>query len=685
MQVTMFLKLYLLNKYETHEALPVINIQLIRDIFRLFKNTSTNGNNGNNGNNQVIQLRRFLDQKFPTDNDNDNPFKLFKYKNLDDTLTYASRQIVTSYDNNIIANYKKYVKKYIFSYFNVRTFLFEIKTNETFSVEEKKEQRSELFNSINTFINHLLSLSSPDNDSGSVDIHDAIEGKINEETIQGSSDLDKYSQLLSVVSARIIPVHKIQEEVLDDVNNPDVNQFKLYYYLKCNPQCFLPYMLYMMKFVEVNNGRLLNLFPLRKTSIPQYAIFDTAYAYKNLLNTEQRNKVMIEYKDHLKNVEKKTEDYVNKIKRLSFASQYVKFLIFSKIMKKKILKKNNIRRTFRGTILTDGYGISILYNIKSNGSQPQELLYTEDLLLEDNISKRTEITSKDMKVVGADPNLGALLYFVDYSQLYYNNDTTNQQVKRKKLIYSQKQRLYETKSKYFKELVRKLKAKFLRINNINIDNENKELGENIYTKTVDTAKFIKYIKLKLKYVDKLSNYYEDMLFRKIRFDKYTLYQKSEDHFMKRFKEVYGDENEVVVCIGDWSQYKHRRFFPPTIGKGLRKWFIKRKYKVFLVDEYRTSACCSHCEKRSLEKYKKIIRKKKKVLAHGVLRCTNKDCNNESDNDEKSIYKSTLIWDRDENAARNMWNIAHSNIYGNGRPDYLKRNVNTCKTFTKFTN
>ena len=52
---------------------------------------------------------------------------------------------------------------------------------------------------------------------------------------------------------------------------------------------------------------------------------------------------------------------------------------------------------------------------------------------------------------------------------------------------------------------------------------------------------------------------------------------------------------MVIGIGDWEQKKHRKFKEPVKGKGFRSLLRRGGFKVYLVDEFRTSCKCSHCQ------------------------------------------------------------------------------------------
>ena len=56
-------------------------------------------------------------------------------------------------------------------------------------------------------------------------------------------------------------------------------------------------------------------------------------------------------------------------------------------------------------------------------------------------------------------------------------------------------------------------------------------------------------------------------------------------------------NNTVIGFGYFNMRpRHRRFFEPLKqGKGLRTVLRKAGYKVYLVDEYKTSLMCSNCQ------------------------------------------------------------------------------------------
>lgn len=119
-------------------------------------------------------------------------------------------------------------------------------------------------------------------------------------------------------------------------------------------------------------------------------------------------------------------------------------------------------------------------------------------------------------------------------------------------------------------------------------------------------------------------------------------------------------------IGDWEQKKHRKFKEPLKGKGFRTLLRKAGYSVFLVDEFRTSCQCSHCqaEEAKCEKFrvrldpntKKAPEDRHLRLVHGLLLC--QQCNR--------------LWNRDVNSSINIARLTRQALEGRERPDYLSR-------------
>ena len=139
---------------------------------------------------------------------------------------------------------------------------------------------------------------------------------------------------------------------------------------------------------------------------------------------------------------------------------------------------------------------------------------------------------------------------------------------------------------------------------------------------------------------------------KNKFDDFSI---TDDHLRR----VVRDNNLTRKRTRYGQQKQHRKFKEPIKGKGFRCLFRRHGYKVYLVDEHKTSCRCANCgcETTTFRWCKNpkywiddVIKR------HGLLRCKN-GCG---------------LWNRDTNGAINIWKIAKEAIFQRERPEYLKR-------------
>jgi len=150
------------------------------------------------------------------------------------------------------------------------------------------------------------------------------------------------------------------------------------------------------------------------------------------------------------------------------------------------------------------------------------------------------------------------------------------------------------------------------------------------------------------------------LFRKLKLNGFINRQKSEQWFINRFKKTYGEPSKVAIGIGDWEQYKHRKFKEPVKGKGFRDMFRKYGYQIYLVDEHATSCTCHNCQNRTCSTFKDVRNprpwKDNIIKRHGLLMC--KTCK--------------VVWCRDTNSSLNILDIMKSYMADKIRPNHLAR-------------
>jgi hypothetical protein len=245
--------------------------------------------------------------------------------------------------------------------------------------------------------------------------------------------------------------------------------------------------------------------------------------------------------------------------------------------------------SFHHMISTDGVSVSILLLRKDLVGKKLPLMNkkgSKELYI-DELDNYSDLQNK--KIVAVDPGKNDLIYCVDGASKDANV-----------FRYSQDQRRKETKSKKYNNIILAMKTN--KIDGKTIIEYETELSH-YNKKTLNITKFKQYLQAKNRINHKLFRFYKKELFRKLKFGKYINTKRNEQKMINNFKKMYGNPEDVVICIGDWEQKKQMKFKEPTLGKGMRTLFRKNNYNVFLVDEFRTSCKCSNCNGGVCEKFR----------------------------------------------------------------------------------
>lgn len=399
------------------------------------------------------------------------------------------------------------------------------------------------------------------------------------------------------------------------------------YDVKVRPEKYLFYTIKMNETIEKLNNTIRNnndlteedkrckikkLFqpiPLRNTIIPSYITIDTN-AILSLFKSKgesQMNKKTKKYKNH----------------------------IWDKIFKtnKKVMKMNGYEYK---TILTDGIGVSICFQKSGKRYKENKNIDEDNDVCIDEICNEDLELCKSKKLVSIDPGKCSLVFMFDENK--------------NKLRYTAPQRRKESLRKRNNNIILREKQK-----NKIIEEETKLSSYNC--KSVNYNKFKKYITEKTKLNNKVRDFYEKELYRKLKWRTWIYQRKSEDKFLNRIEETYGNKEDLLLCYGNWSNNKQMKYIMPTKGVGLRR-VIQKKFNVVLVDEFRTSKLCSRCN-CELEHYNNL---------HRVLVC--RGCKSSG-----SESKNTTFMNRDMNACMNMLHISKSWIQSKMRPEQFCRTSN----------
>ena len=158
------------------------------------------------------------------------------------------------------------------------------------------------------------------------------------------------------------------------------------------------------------------------------------------------------------------------------------------------------------------------------------------------------------------------------------------------------------------------------------------------SKTLGPDKYSEYIKQKNLVNNCLGPFYQQPLFRKMKFRIYSRTQQEEAKMLNEFENKFG--KDPVICYGNWSRKSHMKGRIPTPKIGIKRLFGKR-FDVLTTDEFMTSQIYNRDHSILLEKIK--IEGKK---FHEVL----------TPKEETGKY---IRVNRDVNAAKNMLSIGIS--------------------------
>ena len=300
--------------------------------------------------------------------------------------------------------------------------------------------------------------------------------------------------------------------------------------------------------------------------------------------------------------------------------------------------RNNKHYDFHYLISTDGVGCSVYFKLncykhkkfgKRVKNEKQELLYITDLL-------KNQIESYDNIVVN-DPGVQEPINMMDSQGNRYR--------------YTRAQRRFETKSKLHAQILEKEKKKIPEV--LAAEEEISKCCK----KTSDFKTFCKYLQVRAKHYDLLSEFYQRPIWQKQRWYRYINTQKSEAKVRKNLKETFG-RNSLYVLGDGGAAAKNLHCGPPTICLRVRKIVGGKDFHSVMLDEFRTSKLCHKCH----GVLKEVSIKGEKV--YRLLGCPN--CNKFTPAQRKAKDKlvkfdidktdGPIFFNRDVNACANMLNI-----------------------------
>lgn len=425
-------------------------------------------------------------------------------------------------------------------------------------------------------------------------------------------------------------------DILDTVNKmlPRIPQTSnVIKHVHKDPIAFLPMLIKFSIQIEKRGLSTINCFPLRKNITPKYITLDTTTLIYML---PIQNRQMY-------------------VKNISLLGDNIWDLFFR--TEKKEFKSST--HVFNNQIITDGIGCSILLVQKEyKGQKIRHIKKPKDYKSGVYIDEISDIEKKRLKasqIIGIDPGKDDLIY------------ATNGTMKNGKMMtfrYSQNQRRKETKSKKYRDILnkdRKTNKVFKEESKLSDTNSKSCILKNVKT----------YLRVKNTVNKEVHATYEKTLYRTLKWYSFINRKRTESKMLTNFKDKFDtDSKDTVLCIGDFEQKKQMKYKEPTKGKSFRNLFKQVGYKVYLVDEYKTSLM-SYFTQTENEKFRKRGNprpwKDGLRLWHGLLRSKNVTNNGSSTSNH-------ILVNRDLNGALNIRLKGLCSILNKKIPKYMARST-----------
>ena len=369
-----FMKLYLMDYYNNHQTLPIIDKEFINCCMKILCNEKSTGRPPKSEIKILKEnLKKFYDIHYkPLCQD-----ECLDYTYMNTILDYLTIDILTMYENNIKQHYVEYVEKYVNVVWHKKMMIEKLKKCKT-TKKKRNEAVNQLCSQLRKIKNDLLNI---------------------ENNTYKSKHI--YHQWITENKELIIP------------QKDNFKKDNLYYDLQCNPQDYYKHMIFMMKSIEKYGCSINNVFPMRNEITPKHIRLDTTTLVHLLMTKKLGNKSDYLFNGNLKRNEDKIWKFFFRTERQCFKKKWY---------------------SFHHMIETDGIACSIILLRKDKvgkkvriSAVPKREQYVDEL---DDYSNL-----KGKKIVAIDPNLSDLLYCVDSDKRDRNfyRYTQNQRRKETKL------------------------------------------------------------------------------------------------------------------------------------------------------------------------------------------------------------------------------------------------------------
>lgn len=594
-KTSLLLRLWCLEKFHNGIEIPLIDENTIK---MSMKSIILPSRGPKPKNNNLLLLNKFK---------NLHNFTLEDGVNLSSILDYYAITILTSIENNIKMHFFDYVNRFVNSYFKV--FYKDEITNKEF----KKQMFKDLYVVKNDIINGTLTAN------------------------------DKFHNWIKEYRYKIVP---------------EKFEINYYYDVKCTPQKYLKYMIFMNTELEKIEGKMYQFFPIQSSIIPNHIQIDTKAIIELLVDKEK--------KQYLDNVELNKEFLWDKF-----------FNITQKIKDYK----------FDNTIITDGYATSLRFihkdyiegekiknEKKKKGRKEAQKMTKEDKEKKKLAQKKLQDEKKELNKLKQKDKPKKIEKIQEFS---YIDDVEKEELEGNHIFidpgkrslftmmndngkfysYTNKQRCNETKRLKYQNILKKYKDE------LNITSKENELSS-YNSKSCIINKYREFITKKINTNEVLYKLYQNNKFRQYRWYAFINKKRTEDNMLNKIEKTYAKDS--IIIIGDWSIGKQMKKFISTPNLSLKR-KLQERFKVYDIDEYRTS-CLNYkteelCNNLYLPDKTNKVRKMHSILTY------------------KMENKRNGCINRDKNGCKNIQKVFNYYMEYNERPERYKRGVDLQKLQT----
>lgn len=648
-----FLRAFIIEKYNN-------NIKIDRQfIYNILKSVSNNSIIKFDDNDKYKDIFEFYNNKFINHID-----CKFNNSNLSFILQYASIEMNTCFQNNIMNHFKDYLNRYI-------NILFLDSQKDEISKIKDKNIRNEKYRTIKNDL-RLMKLD-----------------------LYSNSKTEKYEG-----------IHKdwLNENRINLV--PKLLNDNINYHLKNSPYDFINYSIYINKEIEKLNRRPYQIVPQRNNNVPKFITLDHAgvvdiFGYDlikfidkdklkdiiNFHNIENQKKYKIKShkaKEENKEVKELKIIDINNIRKdeIMLNPKFYQNSVFDTLLNfnKKVFKREK-KNIFNYQFKTDGVSIILDFvnyrkdkyesnEQKKNEKIERELMFNEDknkikkskkvkkannknhesifnngdeyIELEKLNNKQIKKLNEEYIILGLDPGKKSLCTIVDenHNMLQYNACN----------------RRHKTYAKFQYKIQKKIRKE-----------DNIDMYENFISdyscRTLNNNEYYDFIKVKNSISEVTKDFYNKKVHRNLRFRMYCRTKKSESDLLNEIKKKFSKEGKkIAIGYGNWSMNNQMKKFFSTPNQGFRK-LIHSRFLTITIDEFRTS-CRYYKTGEELENYE-YSKDGKKVKCHKLLKTT---INTNLTKENKCIYM-----DRDRNGGKNILQCLINKLSNKERPLFLQRN------------